>query len=111
MRVYLCERNRIWNLVQNYPWRYAGMAIPWNLARNIAGPLPWDHTVGTGEGGHPPPGVVATAMARARLDGYAGIPRALAKRRVRAPQARVNPKTVGTWLRRYGVGLRESVLA
>ena len=111
MRVYLCERNRIWNLVQNYPWRYAGMAIPWNLARNIAGPLPWDHSVGTGEGGHPPPGVVAKAMARARIDGYAGIPRALAKRRGRAPQARVNPKTVGTWLRRYGVGLRESVLA
>jgi hypothetical protein len=111
MRVYLCERNRIWNLVQNYPWRYAGMAIPWNLARNIAGPLPWHHPLGTGEGGHPPPGVVAKAMARARIDGYAGIPRALTKRRGRAPQARGNSKTVGTWLRRYGVGLRESVLA
>jgi GT2 family glycosyltransferase len=111
MRVYLCERNRIWNLVQNYPWRYASMAIPWNLARNIAGPLPWDHAAATREGGHPAAGVVVRAMARARIDGYAGIPRALAKRRGRALQTRVGPRTVGTWLRRYGVGLRESVLA
>ncbi len=111
MRVYLCERNRIWNLVQNYPWRYASMAIPWNLARNIAGPLPWDHAAATREGGQPAAGVVVRAMARARIDGYAGIPRALAKRRGRALQTRVGPRTVGTWLRRYGVGLRESVLA
>jgi GT2 family glycosyltransferase len=112
MRVYLCERNRIWNFVQNYPWRYAGMAIPWNFARNIAGPLPWDHAAPVRRtGGNPKVGTVAKAMARARIDGYAGIPRALANRRRRAVQTRVDPGTVGTWLRRYGVGLRESVLA
>ena len=112
MRVYLCERNRIWNLVQNYPWRFAGMAIPWNVARNIAGPLPWDHPSATHEkGGNLKAGSVAKAMARARIDGYAGIPRALEKRRSRVAQSRVDPRTVGTWLRRYGVGFRESVLA
>src|SRR6266705_816256 len=42
MKTYLCERNRAWNLVQNYPWRYVSMGIPWNLVRVVAGPLPWN---------------------------------------------------------------------
>ena len=112
LKTYLCERNRIWNLIQNYPWRYVGMTIPWNLARNLAGPLPWNHTVAEGATGKTSrPGGTAGAMARARLDGYAGIPRAFAKRRSRAAQMRVDPKTVGTWLRRYGVSFRDAVLA
>ena len=112
LKVYLCERNRIWNLLQNYPWRYVGATIPWNLARNLAGPLPWNHRA-TGSEGRPgsrSDGVTA-AMARGRLDGYAGIPEALRKRRQRAGRIRVDPRTVGTWLRRYGVSFRETVLA
>src|SRR3990172_3698726 len=32
-KTYQGERNRIWNLVQNYPWRYAAVAVPWNASR------------------------------------------------------------------------------
>lgn len=110
LKTYLCERNRIWNLVRNYPWRYAGVTVPWNLARNIAGPLPW--TSGRdGSGKGPNPTSTVRAMARARIDAYAGIRLALEERRRRAAYRRVDPRTVGTWLRRYGVSFRESVLA
>jgi GT2 family glycosyltransferase len=112
LKTYLCERNRIWNLVQNYPWRYVALTVPWNSARILAGPIPWN-------GGSEPvsrriqnPALeTARAMARARLDAYAGIPRALAKRRARATASRVTPATVGDWLRRYHVSFRDAVLA
>src|SRR2546427_660590 len=104
--------DRGWNLVQNYPWRYAALTVPWNSARVLAGPLPWD-------GGREPASSriqnpvfeTARAMARARVDAYAGIPRALAKRRARAAASRVSPATVGGWLRRYHVSFRDAVLA
>ena len=112
LKTYLCERNRIWNLVHNYPWRYAALTVPWNSARVLAGPLPWN-------GGREPASSriqnpvfeTARAMARARVDAYAGIPRALAKRRARAAASRVSPATVGGWLRRYHVSFRDAVLA
>ncbi len=111
-KTYLCERNRIWNLVQNYPWRYVTLGIPWNSIRNMAGPLPWSRP----EGDVAPPGAshfgeTAAAMARARIDGYAGMDRALAKRRTRGAKSRVDAGTVGRWIRAYRVSIRDAVLA
>ncbi len=112
LKTYLCERNRIWNLIHNYPWRYVPFAIPWNSARVLAGPMPWDGSKGArvNAAGNRP-GQTAAAMARARIDGYAGIPRALEKRRRRETMSRVSTSTVGDWLRMYRVSLRDSVLA
>src|SRR5213083_1566756 len=112
LKTYLCERNRIWNLVQNYPWRYVVLTVPWNSARNVAGSIPWTNGTGPAAGRVQNPILeTARAMARARVDAYAGIPRALGKRRARAVVSRVSPATVGDWLRRYHVSFRDAVLA
>ena len=112
MKTYLCERNRVWNLVQNYPWRYVSMGIPWNLVRVVAGPLPWNGP--KLEPGQPTRGrfgETTAAMARARLDAYAGLPRALAKRREREATTRVDVHTIGRWIRTYRVSMKDAVLA
>src|SRR5947207_2139760 len=112
LKTYLCERNRIWNLVQNYPWRYVVLTVPWNSARNVAGSIPWTNGTGPAAGRVQNPILeTARAMARARVDAYAGIGRALGKRRARAVVSRVSPATVGDWLRRYHVSFRDAVLA
>lgn len=111
LKTYLCERNRIWNLVQNYPWRYALLAVPWNSARVLAGPMSWAGNGAPSDSATTMRGGTARAMARARLDAYAGVPRALTKRRQRAAASRVDPATVGAWLRKYHVSFRDSVLA
>ncbi len=112
LKTYLCERNRIWNLVQNYPWRYMVLTVPWNSARNLAGPIPWTDGKEPATGRNQNPVLeTARAIARARVDAYASIPRALAKRRARAAASRVSPATVGSWLRRYHVSFRDAVLA
>jgi GT2 family glycosyltransferase len=112
LKTYLCERNRIWVLVQNYPWRYAALSTPWNWALVLAGPVPWNGPrKASGPGTEKRTGDSAAPMARARIDGYAGIPRALAKRRLRAATSKVDSATIGRWLRSYGVSLRDKVLA
>ncbi len=112
LKTYLCERNRIWNLVQNYPWRYMAVGVPWNTARMVAGPFAWDHSrpelAGTSTS---PPGSTSKAILRGRLDAYAGISRALGKRRKRVKEATATAAMVGRWLREYRVTLKESVLA
>jgi len=50
-------------------------------------------------------------MARARLDAYAGLPRALAKRREREATTRVDVQTIGRWIRTYRVSMKDAVLA
>ncbi len=112
MKTYLCERNRVWNLVQNYPWRYVSMGIPWNLVRVMAGPLPWNGApIAAGQPIRGRFGKTTAAMARARLDAYAGLPRALAKRREREATSRVDVQTIGRWIRTYRVSLKDAVLA
>ncbi len=112
LKTYLCERNRIWNLVQNYPWRYMAVGVPWNTARMVAGPFVWDHvrpeSAGTGAS---PSESTSKAIVRGRLDAYAGISRALRKRRERFRNATASAAMVGRWLREYRVTLKESVLA
>ena len=110
LKTYLCERNRIWNLLQNYPWRYVAVGLPWNSARLLAGPLPWHHTRESENEGEARVSDTAKAIAQGRLDAYAGVRRALAKRRRRGA-AQVDAGTVGRWLRRYGVSFRETVRA
>src|SRR3989442_738637 len=96
MKTYLCERNRVWNLVQNYPWRYVTTGIPWNLVRVMAGPLPWNGS--KLEPGQPTRGrfgKTAAAMARGRLDAYAGLARALSTRPGRGATSRADGPTAG----------------
>ncbi len=102
-KTYQGERNRIWNLVQNYPWRYITLGIPWNaarvgvaLARRIRPPR------GTA------PATETSSLApflRGRMDGYAGLRRAIAKRRMREAYRVVGASTVAGWFRTYGVGI------
>lgn len=112
LKTYLCERNRIWNLAQNYPWRYAAIGLPWNSARIVAGPVPWSREADPAlDRLRNPRRATARAMAQARLDAYAGLRRALSKRRRRVAMSRADPATVGGWLRRYHVSFKDSVLA
>jgi len=105
-KTYQGERNRIWNLVQNYPWRYVAAGIPWNaarlgvaLARRLARrPHPGDVSAGDA-----PPSV--SPFLRGRIDGYAGLRRAIAKRRSRDAYRVVDASTVAGWFRTYGVGI------
>ncbi len=113
-KTYQGERNRIWTLVQNYPMRDVGLAIPWNASRVLAasqrrirkGPTREEDGAPKGFRG---PGLqeFATAVLRAKVDAYAGLPRALQKRRLRRAYRRASAADVGRWLRTYGVPLRD----
>jgi GT2 family glycosyltransferase len=106
-KTYQGERNRIWNLVQNYPWRHVALGTGWYVAR-----LAWAlgrHTFPSESPAgmeRPRFSTLVKAMARGGLDGYAGIPKALEKRRRRKEFSRVSAETVGRWLRLYGVSIR-----
>ena len=113
-KTYQGERNRIWTLVQNYPARYVAAAVPWNATRVLAafqrrirkGPTKEEDGAPQGFRG---PGLreFTGAVARAKLDAYAGLGRALEKRRMRASYRKADAADVGRWLRRYGVPLRD----
>lgn len=105
-RQYMFARNRTWNLIHNYP--------PWHLA---LGPL-WDSLSlaapflrrrGPGETAEVGPPLIekAGAQARGRLEAWAGLRRALAKRRTRQASRTVDAATMGRWLRDYGVPLHD----
>ncbi len=108
-KTYISERNRIWNLVQNYPWRHVVLAPPWNGARNLAAlrrralpnryPIAFGQSLTFRE--------VVHAHLRGRHEAYAGLGRALEKRRLRQRYRRASAADVGRWLRRYGIGIRD----
>jgi len=108
-KAYVSERNRIWNLVQNYPWRYVALAAPWNAVKNVAAlrrrafperyPIAGGASLSFSQ--------VIEAHLRGRKDAYAGLPRALEKRRRRAASRKVTSADVGRWFRRYGIGIKE----
>ncbi|TLZ67432.1 MAG: glycosyltransferase family 2 protein [Methanobacteriota archaeon] len=105
-KTYQGERNRIWNLAQNYPWRHVATGIPWNAARlGIAlarrlGPHP--HPIDPSAPDAPPS---VAPFLRGRIDGYAGLRRAIAKRRSRDAYRVVDASTVAGWFRTFGVGI------
>lgn len=105
-KTYQGERNRIWNLVQNYPWRAVVAGIPWNAARvsvALARRLSRRRARAGSSGAGTPPSL--PPFVRGRLDGYAGLPRAIAKRRQRDTYRVVGPSAVSGWFRKYGVGI------
>lgn len=108
-KTYISERNRIWNLVQNYPWRHIALAPPWNGARNVvalrrrARPERYPITFGQSL----PFREVVRAHLRGRRDAYAGLRRALRKRRLRDAYREVGAAAVEGWFRRYGIGIRD----
>ncbi len=113
-KTYQGERNRIWTLVQNYPAIYVGLGIPWNATRILSalrrrlfrGSV---RPVNGGPAGFRGPSFqeFARATMRARLDAYAGLGRALEKRRLRSVYRTVTAADVGHWLRDYGVAIRD----
>ncbi|HKW43103.1 MAG TPA: glycosyltransferase family 2 protein [Thermoplasmata archaeon] len=108
-KTYISERNRIWNLVQNYPRRYVVAAAPWNAARNLAAlrrrarperyPLAFGRSL--------PLRTVIEAHLRGRREAYRGMGRALAKRQLRSKYRRVSASDVGRWFSRYGVRIKD----
>lgn len=107
-KTYQGERNRIWNLVMNYPWRYVAGGECWNaiglfeaLARRGLGRR--------GPGVDDGPGFreLVSARVRGRIDAYAGLRGALAKRRNRSTYRTVGAGTVGRWLREFGATIRD----
>ncbi len=108
-RQYQCERNRVWNLVQNYPWRHVATGIPWNAARLAASRIPRQTASGGADTKAEGLGGSAKVHAQARIDAYAGLGRALRKRRARRPQRRVDAAEVSRWLRTYGVPIHDLI--
>src|SRR6058998_1500499 len=107
-KTYQGERNRIWNLVQNYPRRLIATAVPWNAGRLGAALLRRSRSPRPASGLQGPSmSEVGAAMARARLDAYRGLPRAIRKRRLRAAYRKVGAGIVAAWLRQYGVCWRD----
>ncbi len=107
-KTYMCERNRIWTLIQNYPWRFVASGASWNAMKLLEAlgrrRPPAGGSVGPGSVGL---GTMARATARARLDAYAGLGRALEKRAQRYATATEDAAAVGRWLRSYGAPLRQ----
>ncbi|HYM39405.1 MAG TPA: glycosyltransferase family 2 protein [Thermoplasmata archaeon] len=108
-RQYQCERNRVWTLVQNYPWRHVAAGIPWNAARLAASQFPGRVRTSDADSIAADGGGSARVHAQARLDAYARLGSALEKRRLRYRGRTVSVAEVGRWLRTYGVPLRQSV--
>jgi len=111
-KTYMGERNRIWTLVQNYPGHLVAGGEVWNSVRVLAAQMRRRSTAGDGgtaNSGHAES--IGRATARARLDAYAGLGRALEKRRRRFADRTVDAVSVGRWLRSYGVTLRQMVEA
>jgi GT2 family glycosyltransferase len=106
-RQYQCERNRVWNLAQNYPWRYVATGIGWNAVRLAVSQLSRRSDTVDAKGKTGSPRGSVQVHARARIDAYALLGRALRKRRMRQPHRRVGAAEVGRWLRRYGVPLHD----
>lgn len=107
-KTYQGERNRIWNLIQNYPLRHVVLSVPWNGVRVLSALGRRALTGGSGAGAaRPRLRDYTDATMRGRLDAYAGLPRALAKRRERSAYRSVDARTVGRWLRTYGVRIRD----
>ncbi|MEK6988280.1 MAG: glycosyltransferase family 2 protein, partial [Candidatus Thermoplasmatota archaeon] len=108
-KTYASERNRIWNLVQNYPWRYVALAPPWNGVRNVAAlrrrAFPGKYPIALGASLRFQE--VIQAHLRGRREAYAGLSKALAKRRLRARYRKATAADVGRWLRRYGIGIKD----
>src|SRR2546422_159163 len=111
-KTYQGERNRIWNLVQNYPMQYVAEGIPWNGMRVLAALrrriLPGRYTSPptTGAGRGPSFAEFASATVRARLDAYAGLGMAFQKRRMRRADRHVDKPTIGRGLPHYGVPIK-----
>lgn len=110
-KTYMGERNRIWTLVQNYPFRFVVEGDFWNTLRLAAAQLSRfePHTPDAAPGAATRS--VARATARGRLDAIAGIDRALEKRRQRLSRRTATVADVGRWLRTYGVSMRQMVEA
>ena len=107
-KTYLGERNRIWTLIQNYPWRFVPEGHAWNNLRVAAAQLRRAQPREPGRAPETAAGAsVARATARGRLDAIAGIGRALEKRRQRLTQRTATAADVGRWLRTYGVSMRQ----
>jgi GT2 family glycosyltransferase len=113
-KTYQGERNRIWTLVQNYPMRYVAAALPWNAARVTSAVQRRLRNGPTSEEDGAPKGFrgptlqeFATAVLRAKLEAYTGMPRALEKRRLRRGYRTATAADVGRWLKTYGVPLRD----
>jgi GT2 family glycosyltransferase len=113
-KTYQGERNRIWNLVENYPARHMAVGVPWNGARVLAAlrkRIFPQRYLGPSSEGTPDTGptfaALAAATVRARLDAYASLSSALYKRRLRNAYRRVDARTVGRWLRDYGVAIKD----
>jgi len=108
-KTYISERNRIWNLVQNYPWRYVALAPPWNAARNIVAlrrrirpnryPITFGQSLTFRD--------VVRAHLQGRYDAYQGVPRAVQKRRVRDVYRKATASDVEGWFRRFGIRIRD----
>lgn len=107
-KTYQGERNRIWNLVQNYPMRYVATGIPWNAMRVLSA-VTRRSTGWKPQAAHDGPTFwqFSDAVLRARLDAYAGLRMAFAKRKMRATYRKVDAATVGQWLREYGVAIKD----
>lgn len=105
-RQFQCERNRVWNLVQNYPWRHVATGIPWNAVRLLASRLPGAPAGATG-GGTEDAGGSVDVHARARLEAYRHLGDAMKKRRRRYAASVATPADVSRWLRTYGASLRQ----
>jgi hypothetical protein len=92
--------------VQNYPWRHVAFGIPWNAARlGVAlarrlhrGPQPGSASDTDAQPSFAP-------LVQGRIDGYAGLRRAIAKRRLRDAYRVVDASAVAGWFRTYGVGI------
>ncbi len=111
-KTHICERNRIWTLIQNYPWNLVAGGALWNVARLLGAELRHSRSAA-----HPAKadakGVESMlhATARARFDAYAGLRGALRKRRQRFATRTVGGSAVARWIRDYSVSLREMVEA
>ncbi len=106
-KAYVGERNRIWTLVQNYPWPFVVVGDFWNATRILAAQarrLRSRPEVDASRSA--PPDSMAGITVRARLDAVAGLDRALEKRRHRLSRRTVSAADVGRWLRVYGVPMR-----
>jgi len=108
-KVYQGERNRIWNVIKNFPLEYVLLAPFYNIAKNIL--LLYATIKGEGRGTlysrkHSLHKIVIT-MLRAQTDALVKLPQMLTKRRAVKRLHKIKKAELRQWFKKYSLCLKE----
>jgi GT2 family glycosyltransferase len=109
-KVYQGERNRIWNIVKNYPFIFLVIAFPYNLLKIIL--LFYYNLQGKGRGplysGEHSLKKILFTMIKGRIHAWIGIGKIFQKRKRIMKKKKVTNEQIKKWFKKYSIDLDEA---